>query len=139
MNLFINVKQLGKRINVVDKKSVVLDPPPATAAQLIAGIVNSEIQAYENRPAPDQWLCYLTDDQIREKAASGKIDFGVNYNRAPVQAEVAVRNALQSFEDGIIRLFLNDAEVESLQIPLDLHEGDTLTFIRLTLLAGRMW
>lgn len=139
MHLFVHIKSLGSRRNKVDKKPIWLDPPPSTTAQLIADLVNSEIQAYENRPAPDDWLLYLTGDQMREKAVDGKIDFGVDYHGASGCAEAAIRNALQSFEDGIFRLFLNETEVGSLQSPLDLHDGDTLTFIRLALLAGRMW
>ena len=53
--------------------------------------------------------------------------------------EKAVRNALQSFEDGIFRIFADGKELESLQEPVSLQEGSELTFVRLTMLAGRMW
>lgn len=139
MQLFIHVKQIGKRRSITDKKPICLDPPPTTAAQLIADVVCSEVQAYNDRPTPDDWVVYLTHDQIQQKAIDGKISFGVNYNGVSACVETAVLNALQSFEDGIFRLFLNESEIESLQTPLLLKEGDTLTFIRLTLLAGRIW
>ena len=54
-------------------------------------------------------------------------------------ADKAVDNALQSFEDGLYRVFLNDDELERLDEEIDVKENDTLTFIRLTMLAGRMW
>lgn len=139
MQLFVNLKQIGKRRNIIDKQPIRLDPPPPTAARLIADVVGSEVQAYNGRVSSNDWVAYLTDDQIREKATDGKIDFGNRYNEAPAYEETAVLHALQSFEDGIFRLFVNDTEIESLSAPLLLKEGDTLTFIRLTLLAGRIW
>ena len=51
----------------------------------------------------------------------------------------AKENALQSFEDGLYRIFIGDNEIEGLNTAITLNEGDTLTFIKLTMLAGRMW
>ena len=43
------------------------------------------------------------------------------------------------FQDGLFRVFLGDTELTELDEKLELQEGDTVTFIRLTMLAGRMW
>ena len=43
------------------------------------------------------------------------------------------------FQDGLFRVFLGDTELTELDEQLELQEGDTVTFIRLTMLAGRMW
>ena len=51
----------------------------------------------------------------------------------------AVENALQSFEDGIYRIFLNDRPLERLDEGIRIMDEDSLTFVRLTMLAGRMW
>lgn len=139
MQIYIYVKQLGKRRNVVDKKTIRLDQIPGNTATLIAGIVALQVQEYNRRLEQNELLRYLTDEEIESKAATGKINFGVNYNGMPADVEKAVCNALQSFEDGIFRVFADGKELESLEEPVLLKEGSELMFVRLTMLAGRMW
>lgn len=139
MQIYIHVKQLGKRRNVIDKKAMQLDKVPGNTASLIAGIVALQVKEYNQRLEQSELLKYLTDEEIQAKAVTGKINFGVNYNGMPADTEKAVRNALQSFEDGIFRIFVDGKELESLEEPVPLQEGSELTFVRLTMLAGRMW
>ena len=65
--------------------------------------------------------------------------FGVNYGDRKADPESAVNHAIQSFEDGIYRIFLDDRALEQLEEKILLTEGSSLTFVRLTMLAGRMW
>ena len=51
----------------------------------------------------------------------------------------ALDNAFLSFEDGLYRVFLGENELTELDTPLDIKENDELTFIRLTMLTGRIW
>lgn len=139
MNLSVNVKQLGKRKNVIESKKFSIDPVPSTTAELIIAIVIRQVQEYNERLEQIDLLKYLTEEEIKKKSVSGKISFQVNYNGMAANAQKAVYNALQSFEDGIFRVFLNDRELESLNDAICLKEEDTLTFIRLTMLAGRIW
>ncbi len=139
MKIFINVKQLGKRMDAIGMKEFLIETVPATTAELIVAVVIRQVQEYNERLDQNDLLKYLTDAEIEEKVTSGKVSFGVNYNGLPADAEKAVRNALQSFEDGIFRVFLNDTELESLDETIQLQEEDKLTFIRLTMLAGRIW
>lgn len=44
-----------------------------------------------------------------------------------------------AFKDGLFRIFLNDNELSSLEENINLQENDKLTFIRLTMLSGRIW
>ena len=53
--------------------------------------------------------------------------------------EKAIENALQIYEDGIYWVFVNGEELGKINDKLDLQENDELTFVRLTMLAGRMW
>lgn len=139
MKLFINVKQLGKRRDVIGTKEIYLDPVPTTTAGLITAIVALQVKEYNDRPDQNELLTYLTDPEIQRKATVGKIDFGVNYNDNSADPEKAIRNALLSFEDGIFRVFLNDNALDTLQEEIHPREGDRLTFVRLTMLAGRIW
>ena len=53
--------------------------------------------------------------------------------------EKALDTAYLAFEDGLYCIFINDEQTEKLDDSLNLKDGDILTFIRLTMLAGRMW
>lgn len=53
--------------------------------------------------------------------------------------ELIAETAMLGFQDGLFRVFLGDTELTELDEKLELQEGDTVTFIRLTMLAGRMW
>ena len=69
----------------------------------------------------------------------GKIAFGISYGDREQDPESAKVNAINAFEDGTYRVFLNDTELTELDKELEISENDSLTFIRLTMLAGRMW
>lgn len=44
-----------------------------------------------------------------------------------------------AFNDRLFRIFLNGNELSSLEEKINLQENDKLTFIRLTMLSGRIW
>lgn len=139
MLLYVNLKQLGKRKQIIGKHPIYLDYCPVTVQELISAIVVEQVKEYNDRLAESELLTHLTSTEIEEKAFVGKIGFGVNYNGMPAETKKAVENALKSFEDGIFRIFLQNEELTSLGQSIELKEGVELTFIRLTLLAGRIW
>ncbi|MDM8338884.1 hypothetical protein [Mediterranea massiliensis] len=140
MKLSVQVKQLGKRKCSIEPMSVELTgETPQTVQSLIKAIVCWQVDEYNARPGENDLLKFLTQEEINNQAAAGKISFGVNYNDKQALAEDAVRNALQSYEDGIFRLFINGEEAGTADSSLYLNEGDTLTFIRLAMLSGRLW
>ena len=63
----------------------------------------------------------------------------------------AIDTAVLAYRDGLVAIFINDELVEvSSEQPtpteeelkncsIELHENDTISFVRLTMLAGRMW
>lgn len=139
MHVYVNVKQLGKRKNTVEKKSFELASVPVNTAQLITAVVVRQVDEYNQRLSQNDVLKYLTTEEMEDKSASGKISFDINYNNLPAEAYKATQNALLSFQDGIFRVFINDRELETLEQTILLNENDEITFIRLTMLAGRMW
>ncbi|MFR9236606.1 MAG: hypothetical protein ACLVLH_28055 [Eisenbergiella massiliensis] len=50
-----------------------------------------------------------------------------------------MKNACQCFEDGIAVIFLEGKRLETLEERIALREDSELTFVRMTMLAGRMW
>ena len=107
--------------------------------QLIETVVRQEVTKYNSRGTENMLVPFLTETEISEQSAVGKIGFGRLYSDKKADAEKAVETALQGFEDGLFRVMAEEKEAKELDGPLDIHENDTLTFIRLTFLAGRLW
>ncbi len=142
MEIKVNVKQLGKR-----KASVVpvaYDLPLTqdgffTVRELITELVKSGVAQYHEKLEQQEILKCLTKEEIDDRAQSGKISFGAVYSGKRADTAHAVENAIQCFEDGIYRIFLNDRALEDLEERLTVTQSDTFTFVRLTMLAGRLW
>ena len=147
MLIHISVKQAGKKKPVIAEREIDVGCPQ-TVRQLLEGIVAQEVAAYNAKTAenaagwtPQDSLIFkaLTENEMEDLADTGKIGFGARYNTKQQNSEEAIDNALQSFEDGLYRVFINDEEVHRPDEPLSLQEGARLTFFRLTMLAGRLW
>ncbi len=140
MKLKVNVKQIGQRRQKVAPADFELSKIPKTVRELITATVEKCVFEYNERVrAGDSNVKPLSDEEIHDMAYIGKIAFGVNYGEKEQDLGKAVENALQSYEDGIYRVFINDKQLENLDDAIDLSENDSLTFIRLTMLSGRMW
>lgn len=139
MLLYLQVKQITKRRAVVQPREWYIDVPPKNVGELIALAVASEVDAYNERVQQEGILRYLTSEEIEDQSVAGRVSFQMNYNRQTAKHTAAVQNALQCYEDGIFRLFIGEEEAGPIDTPIQLCEGDTLTFVRLTMLAGRMW
>ena len=85
------------------------------------------------------WPPRLTKEEMEDKSQSGKIAFGVNYGEKKAELSKAQENAVQCFEDGIYRIFLDEEPLENLDDGIFITEESVFTFVRLTMLAGRMW
>lgn len=139
MILKIYLKQIGQRKQTVAPIDFEYSPVPGTVRELITQTAAACVNAYNERVRQgDSRTAPITAEQITDMASVGKIAFGINYGGREQDQEKAIGNALQSFEDGLYRAFLNDHELEKLDDNLDLHNGDSLTFIRLTMLTGRI-
>ncbi|RGY96203.1 hypothetical protein, partial [Clostridium sp. AM58-1XD] len=108
---------------------------PETARELLTELVQLGVREYNARKDEGQILPYLTKAEIRDQAASGKVAFGLRGGNDAVEEE-AVANAVQSFEDGIYRVFAGEEELTRLDEKIQWTEGLIFTFIRLTMLSG---
>lgn len=135
----IHLKQIGQRKQTVTPVDFEYSPVPHNVRELITQTAAACVNAYNERVRRgDSRTAPITEEQITDMASVGKIAFGINYGGREQDIGKAVENALQSFEDGLYRVFLNENELERLGDDLDLHDGDSLTFIRLTMLTGRI-
>jgi len=139
MNVFIKLKSAGKRRPVLDSAPYALPDGISSLRQLIETIVRQEVQMYNSRGAENMLVHFLTESEIADQSTVGKIGFGSLYSDKKASPEKAVETALQGFEDGLFRVIVEGKEAAGLDETLDLQENDTLTFIRLTFLAGRLW
>lgn len=139
MKVFVNVKQIGKRKNKIDKKKYEISEKITTVKELLTEFVTINVNEFNNGFTENDIVPYLTDEKINDLSDAGKISFGVDYNGQKQDLEKAIENALQSYEDGIYRVFVNDEEMGEIDCEINLKENDELTFVRLTMLAGRMW
>lgn len=110
MKAYIQVKQVGKRKCSIEKMPVDFPTPPASVQELIEAVVCWQVKEYNERLQQSEMLKYLTSEEMEGKAAAGKVGFEANYNGRPAAETEAIINALQSYEDGIFRIFLDDAE-----------------------------
>ncbi len=81
----------------------------------------------------------LSDEEIEERKASGKISFGAAYNRKIQDEKTALENALSCFRDGLVAVFADGKRYTEENEIIKLNEGSEVTLVRLSFLSGRMW
>ena len=138
MTIFVKVKSLSKRKPVISGVPFEISEEITSANSLIEYIVRQNVKGYNSQPTEIRILPYLTSGEIANGMSTGKIGFGERKNENNQNPDKAVKNALLCFGDGVFRLFVNDIEY-GLGDVLTIKDGDEVTFIRLTMLAGRLW
>ncbi|WP_338750993.1 hypothetical protein [Bacillus sp. FJAT-52991] len=138
MKIYTRVKSIGKRRPVLQLQELEINPV-MNLRELIIEVVTQQVKAYNEKPLEKAIWIYLIDEDLEEAARNGKVSFGDRKNENQQDLEKAIQNAIQSFEDGLYCVLVGDEEINDLDAPLDLKEEDVLTFIRLTMLAGRAW
>jgi hypothetical protein len=138
MRISVSAQSIGRRKTAVQPVKMELKSSPDTLRDLICLCVEACVERQHRRlDAPEETV--LSAEQMDALSQTGKIAFGVDYNGTPAKLDQAVENALQSYQDGLYRVFLNGREIKGLDAALSLTENDTLAFIRLTMLAGAPW
>lgn len=138
MQIFIRVKALGKRRDVLEKKHFEIQPGIRSLRELISCIVLKNVREYNEKQVDAPLFHYLTEKEFDEGEYVGKIGFADRKNEKHQDENQAVRNALECFEDGIYKVLINEDEITDLG-EIKIGENDTVTFIRLVMLAGRRW
>jgi len=139
LNVFVKLKSVGKRRPILENSPYDLPDGISTLRQLIEAVVRQEVEAFNNRGLENMLVPFLSEADISDMSTVGKVGFGRLYSDRKADPEAALRTALLGFEDGLFRVVVGEQEALELDAPLELHEEDTITFIRLTFLAGRMW
>lgn len=134
--VYVRMKKLGKQKGGdLQPVPFTLEKRPDTLRELLAGLTELGVRAYNARKDEGQVLAFLTKDEIDSQAARGKVSFGLRGGGDAV-AEEAIENTIQCFEDGIFRVFAGEEELTELTDALPWTEDLVFTFVRLTMLAG---
>lgn len=134
--LTISGKVLGKSQNLFTSWQMSLPGEPLTLAELLAQIVRSEVQSFQDRQADARSTKVLGIIDIEAGVALGKISSGGSDLEQVVDVEGAIDNALQAFKDGFYLVFIDDKQQEDLAAVVDLTANSELLFLRLTPLVG---
>ena len=113
----------------------------AGAEKLLAGLLggpNAMPTGSAMAPSADILEKHL-ESRVIEGAQAGKVSYGEPMDDRKADAEKAVLNALQCFDDGIVALFADGVRYTRREEEIPLKDQSEVTFVRLTFLAGRMW
>ena len=137
MKIIINVKGLSRK-KVIYQEEVELKNKISTTKDLITELVKINVEKFNKKIDERDILSIMTNENIAKAARVGKIGDEVHGDKK-ANLEKALDTAYLAFEDGLYCIFINDEQTEKLDDSLNLKDGDILTLIRLTMLAGRMW
>lgn len=107
-----------------------------TLRRLIEVIVRREVEAFESRAEARRLDRVLSREDIARSAGGGKVDPAGKDTPAQVDVESAVHAAIQAFEDGLYLVIIDGQEHRDLDARIAVGPESTVTFLRLTLLAG---
>lgn len=140
--MFIETRTLGRKARPLDGWAIP-DPPidhgegdNLTLRELIARVVRAEVAAFSQRERARRFVRLLSETEILEGAARGRIDSGGRPATGPADVEQAVGAALQGFEDGLYLVILDGTEQRDLDREVFVSPDSKLVFLRLTFLAG---
>ena len=137
MKIIINVKGLSRK-KVIHQEEMELKNKISTTKDLITELVKINVEKFNKKIDDKNILSIITNENIAKAARIGKIGDEVHGDKK-ANLKKALDTAYLAFEDGLYCIFINDEQTEKLDDSLNLKDGDILTLIRLTMLAGRMW
>ena len=154
MNIFVSVKKIGAKRNSIEPEAFSLPDDflnkdtCRTVGDFLDAVTEECLPQYNNRQKESTLLHLISSQEIDAMASAGKVSFGAilpAQDRKIQSLKQAVQNTRQCYEDGFFALFVDGKEIggldgsASLDSPIHLKENSTVAFIRLTMLAGRMW
>jgi len=135
IKIFVYLKHAGNIAKKVKPCPFWLSKTPHTFRELIEESVKTCVAAFNDRPIDEP----LTKEQLESMREVGKFAFGVHYNSNSVDVAKATQVAVDAVKDGLVRVFMGDDELTDLEENIRITKGDAFTFVRLTMLSGRMW
>lgn len=139
MQLFYQQKVIGKKSRKLKNVPFTLDEPVHTLKDLLVTLVTQQVQAYNDKPIDTPLHLFITEQQLHDATTHGKIHFDEKKSSTKQSIDDAISTMLQAFEDELFLVFHHDEQLSTLTTPLTIQEHDVFTFIKLTMLSGRIW
>lgn len=139
IQIYVALKHMGNITKKVKEHPFILMRKPHTFRELIEETVKACISAYKERADKAEHPSPFTDEELNGMREIGKFAFGVHYNENAVSEEKAIDIAMEAVTDGLVRVFKGNDELTDLNEEIEITESDVFTFVRLTMLSGRMW
>ena len=139
MVIKVNIKQIGKKKDKISAMPFELANEPKSVRELIKESVHTCVTEYNERVRNGEQYKPLSAQEIEDMSEVGKIAFGINYGGKEANEAAAIENAVLSYEDGLYRIFIGEEDAGDIDSEITLEENSEVTFIRLTMLSGRMW
>ncbi|WP_202702060.1 hypothetical protein [Flavobacterium sp. UGB4466] len=144
MNISISVRQLGKKHPILQEKNISLDITTSivTVRTFLELIVKHQVELFHSSSfefEDEDKIHFPKENYLPILTDTGKVGFGALYNHNKVDLVKAQENAIVAFEDGLYAIFYGDDQMETLTGEIDLSKNKSVTFIRLTFLAGSYW
>jgi len=139
IQIYVALKHMGNVTKKVKEYPFVLGRTPHTFRELIEESVKSCISAYKARATNAKNPTPLTDEQFDGMREVGRFAFGVHYNENEIDEAKAIETAIDAVTDGLVRVFKGNDEMTNLDTEIEIAGGEVFTFVRLTMLSGRMW
>lgn len=158
MKLYISQKTLGKRqkstLPSIAAIATELDIATQISVQdLLIAVVTQQVITFNHHVYQQQHALQVSEfthgkgssqpqPAISSEAIEnylltiGKVDFDALKNLKTIELNEAINITLSAFGDGLVVLFINEQEIQSLDEVVTLYDGCHLVFIRLTFLAG---
>lgn len=138
MNIKVRIKQIGSRRDKVGEVPFPIENKPLTVAMLITECVTTFVGLHNDR-INKSVIRPFSEAELQAMGEVGKIAFGELFNQKEVKLSEAVNNALSSYKDGLFRIFIDEREAGELDDSIEIRDDSVVTFIKLTMLAGRLW
>lgn len=139
MDIYVRVKAIGKRKDILAPTPYTIPDGICSLRQLLTAVVQKEVAQYNSKEAEALLIPFLTQQELDDQSKIGKVSFGTIYSDKKADPGKAVANAIQCWEDGLVRVFMNDEELAELDALLTIEAQAVFTFMRLTFLAGSIW
>ena len=133
--MIVETKLVGRR-TPFERRPVELPDGPHTLRGLLTRLVEIEVAAYQERQDSVGLLRILTEPELQDAAATGRISVAPQERGGNVSAAAATHTALTAFGDGLYYVFVDERQLMALDEPVTLRPDSTLLLLRLSALAG---
>ena len=99
MDIYVRVKALGKRKDILAPTPYTIPDGICSLRQLLTAVVQKEVAQYNSKEAEAQLIPILTQQELDDQAKIGKVSFGTIYSDKKADPGKAVTNAIQCWEE----------------------------------------